>query len=97
MKSVALASASVLLLAGCATIPMDPSRMTAEQIKAAVADKSYSMGCAHVETPYKIGTIFMNLDKAVLPSGQGGKVKINADCSVEWTVEPKVEFLRTAP
>lgn len=80
---------SMLILGGCATLPVNPSKMTAEQIKAAVSDKSYSMGCAHVETPYKIGTIFLNLDKAVLPNGQSGKIKINSDCSVEWTVDPK--------
>ena len=61
---------------GCApSMPLNPSDMTAEQIKAAVADKSYSMGCAHTETPYKIGTIFLNFDKGVLPSGASGTVK----------------------
>lgn len=79
--------ALAMIFAACApSMPLNPSDMTAEQIKAAVADKSYSMGCAHTETPYKIGTIFLNFDKGVLPAGASGTVKINADCSVEWTV-----------
>ncbi len=79
---------AMLLMAGCASLPMNPADMTAEQIKAAVADKSYSMGCAVTETPYKINTIFLNLDKGVIPNQAAGRVIIGRDCSVTWEVAP---------
>jgi hypothetical protein len=81
MRALVLA----LLVAGCATIPGDPSKMTAEQIKEAVKDKSYTMGCATVETPYKGNTILLNLDRGVLPPGSYGTITIGRDCSVTIT------------
>jgi len=70
---------ALLVLAGCATIPGDPSQMTAEQIKEAVKDKSATVGCATVQTPYKGNTILMNLDKGVL---QVGEITVTPECQI---------------
>ena len=69
-----------LLLAGCATtLPMDPTHMTPEQIKEAVKDKSASVGCVTIQTPYKGNSVIMNLDKGVLAVGE---ISIDAECKV---------------
>ena len=65
--------------AGCATLPVDPSKMTAKQLREVVKDKSATLGCATIETPYKGNTIFLNVDKDVL---KVGKITVGRDCTV---------------
>ena len=85
MKGYAVLVAVVL--AGCATtLPMDPRQMTPEQIKEAVKDKSASIGCVTIQTPYKGNSVLLNLDKGVLAVG---KVSIDAECKVTIENAPK--------
>ena len=69
----------LLALSGCATLPGDPAMMTAEQLREVVKDKTATVGCATVQTPYKGNTVFVNLDKGVL---QVGEVTISSDCTI---------------
>ena len=68
-----------LLLTGCATLPGDPAKMTAEQLRETVKDKSANVSCATVQTPYKGNAVFLNLDKGVLAVGE---ISIDAECKV---------------
>ena len=79
MKTAAVIM-TALLLAGCAaTLPADPSKMTAEQLKETIKDKSATIACATVQTPYKGNTALVNLDKGVLAVGE---VTIDSDCKI---------------
>ena len=78
----------LLSLAGCATMPGDPAKMTAEQIREAVKDKSASVGCGAVQTPYKINLLYLVLDKATIPEGT---LEIGADCTVKIITEKKAK------
>lgn len=71
----------VFLLTGCATIPGDPAKMTAEQIREAVKDKTIAVGCGTTETPYKINMVFVAVDRLVL---RNGKMTIGRDCSITY-------------
>lgn len=79
IERVILAGTLALLLTGCATIPGDPSKMTAEQLREVVKDKSATLGCATVQTPYKGNTVFLNLDAGVLKVGE---VTVDSDCKI---------------
>jgi len=72
---------AVILLGfgGCATIPGNPSSMSPEQIKEAVKDKSASVGCATVQTPYKGNALLLNLDAGVLKVGE---LTVASDCTI---------------
>ncbi len=73
----------LLLLAGCAQLPADPSKMSPEQIKEFVKDKNASVSCGKVNTPYgPTVLIYVTLDKAVIFEGQ---VSVNPDCQVTIT------------
>lgn len=80
-----LAVALLLLVAytlfGCAglSLPADPSRMTADQLREWVRDKSAAIQCARTETPYKFGVVAINLDKGIVPNG---KVTIDDGCKI---------------
>ena len=69
----------LLVLGGCATIPGNPSSMSPEQIKEAVKDKSASVGCATVQTPYKGNALLLNLDAGVLKVGE---LTVASDCTI---------------
>ena len=72
----------VLLLAGCNTIPANPS-FTPEQLAALVKDKSAAAVCVQVVAP--AGTVrmaYVNLDKGVLPNGAVSVDPSNANCVV---------------
>lgn len=70
-----------LLLAGCAgTIPADPSKMTAEQIKAMASDRSAVATCSTGNGPWGVvRTTYVQLDKATIPAGT---VTVGTDCTV---------------
>ena len=82
MKALAVVLGSLLLTA-CATLPGDPSKMTAEQIREAVKDKTASIGCGATQTPYKINMLLVVLDKLSLPPGY--TLRVEADCTVTIT------------
>lgn len=75
-----------LSVAGCATIPGDPAKMTAEQIREAVKDKNASFACGRTETPYKISMVYGVLDRMVV---RNGTFTIGPDCSITITNSDK--------
>lgn len=75
-------------LAGCASIPGDPSRMSADQLTALAKDRSASAACTVVNTPWGPGrTIYISLDKATIA---GGTVTIGPDCTATITAEQRI-------
>lgn len=89
-------AAAAACLAGCAgTIPADPSKMTADQIKAMAADRSAVATCTVVNSPWGVGrTIYVQLDKATIPAGT---VSVAADCSVTVQATPAPAKAAAAP
>ena len=82
-------AAMLLTLAGCTTLPADPSKMTPEQLKEWVKDKSASVSCVTARNAG--GTISMmaaNLDKASIVSGTM-TVKPGSDCETTIQADPK--------
>lgn len=74
----------LVLLGGCASpqLPYAPDKMTAEQLKALISDKSASVACSKVVGPAGTGVVTsVNLDKGSAPAGT--TVEITADCVVK--------------
>lgn len=79
---------ALLFLAGCTTLPADPSQMTPEQLKEWVKDKSASVSC--VVGRNMSGTVVMamaNLDKTTFKGGTL-TVEPSADCKMTITADP---------
>jgi starvation-inducible outer membrane lipoprotein len=79
--------ALVLLLAGCTTLPADPSNMTPEQLKEWVRDKSASISCVIARNA--TGTVAMataNIDKTSIRAGTL-TVEPGNDCKTTITAE----------
>lgn len=77
------------LLAGCATAPSgyDPSKLSAEQIRATVADKSTTVSCGLLTSVYGRGvTVYVNLDAERQPVA--GTVTVDGECKTTVTVAP---------
>lgn len=71
-----------LMTAGCSgiTTPINLQNMTAEQIKAAAADRSSVGTCSQVVGPWGTARIvYVQLDKGV---SHDGEVTINNECTV---------------
>ena len=80
----------VTLLAGCAQVPQnyDPSKMSADQLKAIASDKNATVSCAKVVGTGGTGVVvFVNLDKSTIPVN--GSVTVDDAC--------KTTVLLTAP
>ena len=75
---------ALLTMGGCAgTLPADPSKMTPDQLKEMVKDRSASAACTLINSPWGVGrTVFVQLDKAAIPSGA---VQVNQDCTMVIT------------
>jgi hypothetical protein len=73
------------LTMGCATLPGNPTEMSAEQLKELVKDKNANVGCATVQTPYKGNVVYLVLDKAVIVNGS---IIVDSDCKITITSEP---------
>jgi hypothetical protein len=87
LRSTCIACTSVLLLhlAGCATAPADPSKLTEGQLRALAADRSALASCSTTNTPWgPFRTTLVQLDRATIPSGE---VSIGADCTVTIRTE----------
>ena len=82
--------ALALMLTGCATLPLNYSKMSADQLNALVKDKNANIGCATVQTPYKGNVLYLVLDKGVV---QAGSVTIKSDCEVTITNAPETKTL----
>lgn len=77
------------LLAGCASSPSgyDPSKLSAEQIRATVADKSTTVSCGLLTSAYGRGvTVYVNLDAERHPIA--GSVTVDGECKTTVTVAP---------
>ncbi len=81
MKLVALAL--LALIAGCAQIPADPSKMTAEQLSAWAKDKNANIACSTYKGVYGTGVVnYVVLDKGIVVNGT---VVLDSECKVTIT------------
>lgn len=74
-----LALVAALLLAGCTPNMFGASNLSKEQLEALVKDKNATIACGQVDTPYKIRTVYANLDKGVIVNG---KITVSDGCQV---------------
>jgi hypothetical protein len=80
VAAVVLIVVAVFMLAGCLSIPADPSKMSAEQLREWVKDKNANVSCGKLNTPYGPTVLtYVVLDKAVVFNGS---VSVDADCKV---------------
>lgn len=92
VSSTALLCVLAALSTGCATAPADPSKLSADQLRALAADRSAVASCATTMTPWgPIRTTLVQLDRATIPTG---RVTVGADCTV--TVESEAVPARAA-
>jgi len=78
-----------LLLAGCVSLPADPTKMSAEQLREWVKDKNANISCGStISTLGKFGVVSVVIDKGLVPNGA---VTVDADCKITITntVAPK--------
>lgn len=81
MRKLLLAAA--VALAGCQTLPADPSKMAADQLREWVKDKTANISCGVVNSPYGRGVMTsVALDKAVIFNGT---VTVDGECKVSVT------------
>lgn len=74
------------LLAGCANLPGDPSKLSAEQLREIAKDRGASAACTVITTPWgPQRTVYVQLDKGTVPSGS---VTMTADCQVSIQADP---------
>ena len=84
MRAVTILALAVTLT-GCAA-SAGYRNMTPEQIREAVKDKSATVNCVVLNTPYGRGVdVFMSVDRSVLASGS---IKVSDQCQTEFTSEP---------
>ncbi len=70
----------IALLAGCVSLPADPTKMSAEQLKEWAKDKNANIACGVVNSPYGRGVAtYVVLDKAVIFNGT---VSVDGECKV---------------
>lgn len=70
----------VLLLAGCASVPADPVKMSPEQLAAWAKDRNATVSCVSVQTlAYDIVTTWVVLDRDAV---RVGGVTVGPDCAV---------------
>ena len=79
--------ASTLMLAGCASlIGSDYTKMSAEQISAAVKDKDAAVVCVQAGTPWgKQSTTFIRTDRGVVVNGS---ITVDGDCKATFSNQP---------
>lgn len=77
------------LMCGCASIPADPSRMSADQLRELSKDRSASAACSAINTPWgPARTVFVQLDQKSIVNGS---VTVGQDCVVTVNNTQKVE------
>ena len=89
-KIIALCVVMLPLIAGCTTIPIDYTKLSAEQIKEIVKDKGIMAQCSTANTPYGRGiVVIVGIDKGTLPNGN---VTVDDQCKITTTSEnPKLK------
>lgn len=73
-----------IFFSGCASpaLPYSPDKMSAEQLRELVKDRSAAVACSKVVGPWGTGTVTtVNLDKGAAPAGT--TVEIGGDCVVK--------------
>jgi ABC-type Fe3+-hydroxamate transport system substrate-binding protein len=73
------------LLVGCAgtTVPADPTKMSAEQLREWVKDRNANISCAIINSVYGRSTlVYANLDRSVVVNGT---VSVDSECKVTIT------------
>jgi starvation-inducible outer membrane lipoprotein len=79
MKRLALITC---LLAGCTSLPADPSKMSPEQLKEWARDKNANVACTSGKTAAgNVVATYVVLDKGVLGAG-GASVTVDNECKV---------------
>lgn len=79
-KYLLLTLLALPLLGGCMSLPADPSKMSAEQLKEWVKDKNATVGCVIANTPYGRGVgVFVNMDKGIVPNGA---LSVDSECKI---------------
>jgi tRNA A37 threonylcarbamoyladenosine synthetase subunit TsaC/SUA5/YrdC len=93
MKTIAILLA-VLFLAACANLAGDPSKMSADQLKASAKDKNASVACWNGKTAAgNVTTVYVNSDQA---PKLGSVVTIEADCKTTVTTTSAAEPAKAA-
>lgn len=82
---IALAASLVLALtAGCAS--MSAPNMTAEQLRAAAADKNFAAACSTVTGVWGTGrVVYVNVDRTVVTNGA---ISVDPNCVVTMSNSP---------
>lgn len=96
-STIALLFAAFVLAAcccGCAFVPADPSKMTAEQLKANAKDKNASVSCSNGKTMSgNVTVVYVNTDQA---PKLGSVVTVKSDCETTVTTTAQVEPAKAA-
>lgn len=83
------------LLASCANLPGDPSKLSAEQLREIAKDRGASAACTVITTPWgPQRTVYVQMDKGTVPSGN---VTMTQDCQVSITADPAAAKAAAAP
>jgi len=70
----------LVLFSGCAQLPVDPAKMSAEQLREWGKDKNANISCGVLNSPYGRGVaVYVILDKAVVVNGT---VSVDSECKV---------------
>lgn len=78
--SLLLLTISAFALAACNTLPADPSKMSAEQLKAWAADKNANVACSTFKGMYGTGVVnYAVIDKGILVDGT---VTVDNECKI---------------
>ena len=94
MKHAALFSFAIALT-GCAALPADPSKMTADQLHEWVRDKNANISCGVFNSPYGRGVMtYVVLDKGIVVDGS---VSVDNECKVMISNAPKPARPASAP
>ena len=82
MKYLTCSTLAILLSACGHNIPADPAKMSAEQLKEWVKDKSANVSCVRGRTAAgDVVATYVNIDKATLPTS-GAIVTVDPECRV---------------
>lgn len=80
---------AALLFAGCASLPANPTEMTADQLREWVKDKNANIACAVINSPYGRGVgVYVVLDRGIVVNGT---VTVDSECKVVIQNQPKAE------
>jgi hypothetical protein len=73
----------ILLLAGCAQLPADPAKMSAEQLNAWAKDKNANIACSTYKGVYGTGVVnYVVLDRGIVVNGT---IVLDQECKVTIT------------